>query len=53
MKADHSLGQLCAAFDVKRSGYHAWGKAGASRRERVDAALREQIRAVPARHRGR
>ena len=53
MKADHSLSQLCAAFDVKRSGYHAWVKAGASQRERADAALREQIRAVHAQHRGR
>lgn len=53
MKADHSLSQLCAAFAVKRSGYHAWVKAGASQRERTDAALREKIRAVYSAHRGR
>ena len=28
MKAEHSLAQLCVAFDVKRSGYQAWAKAG-------------------------
>ncbi len=53
MKAEHSLSQLCAAFDVKRSSYHAWFKAGASQRERTDAALRQKIRTVHARHRGR
>ncbi len=47
------MSQLCAAFDVKRSSYHAWFKAGASQRERTDAALRQKIRTVHARHRGR
>lgn len=53
MKAEHSLSQLCAAFDVKRSGYHAWVKAATSQRERTDAALREKICVVHARHLGR
>jgi transposase InsO family protein len=53
MKAEHSLSQLCAALGVKRSGYHAWVKAEASERERGDAVLREKIRRVHARHRGR
>lgn len=53
MKAEHSLSQLCAAFDVKRSGYHAWVKAEASQRACTDAVLREKIRGVHARHRGR
>jgi len=53
MKAQHSLAALCAAFDVKRSGYHAWVKAEASPRERTDAALLPKIRAVFARHKGR
>ena len=53
MKSDHSLAQLCAAFDVKRSGYHAWVQAGASLRARTDAALLPKIRAVFARHKGR
>jgi transposase InsO family protein len=53
MKTEHTLAQLCAAFDVKRSGYHAWVKAGASARARADAALRPKIRAVFAEHKGR
>ena len=53
MKADHSVSQLCAAFGVKRSGYHAWVKAEASQRERTDAALREKIRRVHTGHLGR
>ena len=53
MKDQHSLAQLCAALDVKRSGYHAWVKAGASLRARTDAALLPKIRAVFARHKGR
>lgn len=53
MRTEHSLSQLCAAFDVKRSGYHAWAKAEASQRERTDAALLVQIRTVHARHKGR
>ena len=53
MKAEHSLAQLCAAFEVKRSGHHAWVQAGASLRARTDAALLPKIRAVFARHKGR
>ena len=53
MKAAHSLTALCAAFAVKRSGYHAWLKAEASARERTDAILRGQIRTVHQAHRGR
>jgi putative transposase len=53
MKAEHSLTALCAAFAVKRSGYHAWVQAAASDRERTDAALLVQIRAVHTQHRGR
>ena len=53
MKADHPLSQLCAAFGVQRSGYHAWVQAGASARARADAQLRPKIRAVHEQHRGR
>ena len=53
MKADHSLTALCAAFAVKRNGYHAWVKAEASERERTDAVLRAQIHTVHQQHRGR
>jgi putative transposase len=53
MKTEHSLTQLCAAFEVRRSGYQAWIKAEASERERTDAALLTKIRAVHTQHRGR
>jgi putative transposase len=53
MKAEHPLAQLCAAFEVKRSGYHAWATAGPSARQRADAALLPKIRAMHERHRGR
>lgn len=53
MKPEHSLAQLCAALDVKRSGYHAWAKAEASERERTDARLLVKIRAVHQHHQGR
>ena len=53
MKAEHTLAQLCAAFGVKRSGYHAWAQAEASPRERTDAQLLPKIRAVHQQHQGR
>jgi transposase InsO family protein len=53
MKPEHSLTQLCAAFDVKRSGYHVWINAEASERERSDEALILKIREVHQRHKGR
>jgi transposase InsO family protein len=53
MKAEHSKSTLCAVFEVKCSGYHAWVKAEASARERADAQLRPHIRAVHAEHQGR
>lgn len=53
MKAEHSLSALCAAFDVTRSGYHAWAKTGPGPREQADAQLLPKIRAVHQEHRGR
>ena len=53
MKAEHTLAQLCAAFGVKRSGYHAWAQAEASPRERTDAQLLPKIHAVHQQHQGR
>ncbi len=53
MKSQHCLAQLCAAFEVKRSGYHAWSRAEASQRERNDAVLLEKIRVVHREHKGR
>ena len=45
--------QLCATFDVKRSGYLIWCNAPAGERERTDALLTEQIEAVHTKHKGR
>ena len=53
MKAQHSLVQLCAAFEVKRSGYQAWAKAPASQREQSDATLLPQIHALHQQHKRR
>jgi len=53
MKAEHSVTQLCAAFEVKRSGYLVWCKAPASAREQADALLSEKIEAVHQKHQGR
>jgi putative transposase len=53
MKADHSVTQLCAAFEVKRSGYHTWEQAPASQREADDAALLPKIRGIHEQHQGR
>lgn len=53
MKGQHSIAQLCACFGVSRPGYHAWEKAPPSARDREDAALREQLIALHAEHRGR
>jgi len=53
MKTEHSVAQLCAAFEVKRSGYLAWEKAPASQREQSDATLRPQIQALHEKHQKR
>jgi transposase InsO family protein len=53
MKTQHALTDLCAAFAVKRSGYHAWVKIAASERARTAAALQVKIRAVHGPHQGR
>lgn len=53
MKAEHSIAQLCAALEVTSAGYHAWVAAGPSLRAQQDAALRPQIQAIHAHHRGR
>ena len=53
MKDEHSVSALCAAFEVKRSGYHTWLAAPESQREATDAGLRVKIRAAFERHQGR
>lgn len=52
MSADHSVSQLCAAFDVTRSGYLAWESAEPSARAQADAILLPQIQGIHAEHRG-
>ena len=53
MKSQHSLSQLFAVFEVKRSGYYAWLKAPDSQREATDAVLLVKVRAVYEDHQGR
>jgi transposase InsO family protein len=53
MKADHSIAQLCAALELRTSGYYAWVAAAPSPRQQQDAALLLQIQALHARHQGR
>jgi transposase InsO family protein len=53
MKPNHSLAALCAAFDVTRSGYHAWEQRAPSERARTDAQLQASIVTIHAAHRGR
>lgn len=53
MKTEHSLAALCAAFDVTRSGYHAWRQRTPSARAQTDAQLQTDIEALHATHRGR
>lgn len=51
LEAEHSVGELCAAFGVSRSGYHAWKTRGASARTRTDTTLGAQLlRAHAASH---
>jgi hypothetical protein len=35
MKSEHPLARLCAAFGVKRSGYHAWVKAESGPKKKI------------------
>ena len=39
MSSEHSIHQLCAAFDVTRSGYQAWAKRRLTTRQQADANL--------------
>ena len=53
MRAHHSVSALCAAFEVKRSGYLTWRNAPASAREQTDTRLAVKIQAVYEHHKGR
>jgi len=43
MSTDYSLSELCEAFDVSRSGYHAWASRQPSARDQADVQLRPLI----------
>ena len=53
MKAEHTVTALCAALEVRRSGYLVWCKAPASGREQADELLAQKITVVHQKHRGR
>ena len=53
MKSEHPISQLCAVFDVTRSGYYAWVQAAPSPREQADAPLRQSIGQIYHQHRKR
>ena len=50
MSAEQDLTDLCAAFDVTRSGDHAWRIAEPSARELADAHIPEYYRMVAQQH---
>ncbi len=53
MKTEHTVTALCAAYEVKRSGYYTWEKSPESQREQADALLTQQIEVVHQKHKGR
>lgn len=46
MEQDYSLSQLCAAFEVSRSGYYAWRGRAPSSRQKANARLVEEIQTI-------
>lgn len=52
LQSDYRIGDLCAAFEVSRSGYHRWRNARTSARTREDALLGEELRRRHAQSRG-
>jgi transposase InsO family protein len=44
MSAEYSLHELCAAFEVSRSGYQAWARRAPSLRSQADAHLLDLLR---------
>ena len=43
LQAEHSLADLCAAFGVSRSGYHAWKSRPPSARQQADQTLGQRL----------
>jgi transposase InsO family protein len=54
MSSEHSIDELCRAFEVSRSGYYDWSKRREEPGPRAleDAALRPQITAIHQEHEG-
>jgi transposase InsO family protein len=46
LQGEYAIGELCAAFDVSRSGFHRWRTAEPCKRAREDARISEVLRAV-------
>ncbi len=44
---------LCRALEIKRSAYYAWQKAGPSARKQEDEAIKDEIKAINEKSRGR
>ena len=52
LQGEYAIGELCAAFDVSRSGFHRWRTAEPCERAREDARISEVLRAVHRQSRG-
>lgn len=46
MEPDYCLSQLCAAFEVSRSGYYAWRERAPSARQEANARLVEEMQSI-------
>ena len=53
MKSEYSISQLCAGFDVTRSGYYAWVQSAPSARAQADVPLLQSIDRIYHHHRQR
>ena len=52
LETAHPIAQLCAAFDVSRSGYYRWRAPKPGRRVGEDARLRTELKTLHAESRG-
>lgn len=51
--SEFTVGELCAALELSRSGYYRWANAQPSRRDQVDAVIKKRIESVYAQAGGR
>ena len=52
LQGEYAIGDLCAAFDVSRSGFHRWRTAAPCQRTREDARISEVLCEVHRQSRG-